>query len=62
VIGGDETGAKVNGKKGWFWTFQSPVATYITFSNNRGNTTIDEDFPKGFINTILVHDCWRSYF
>ncbi|WP_426092968.1 IS66 family transposase [Flavobacterium sp. DSR3-2] len=21
VVDGDETGAKVNGKKGWFWTF-----------------------------------------
>lgn len=49
-------------KKGWFCTFQSQVATYITFSNNRGTATIDENFPNGFINSILVHDCWRSYF
>ena len=62
VVGGDETGAKVNGKKGWFWTFQSQVVTYITFSNNRGTATIDGNFPNGFINSILVHDCWRSYF
>jgi transposase len=62
VVGGDETGAKVNGKKGWFWTFQSQVATYITFSNNRGTATIDGNFPNGFIDSILVHDCWRSYF
>jgi transposase len=62
VVGGDETGAKVNGKKGWFWTFQSQVATYITFSNNRGTATIDKNFPNGFTNSILVHDCWRSYF
>jgi transposase len=31
VIGGDETGAKVNGKKGLFWTFQGQAATYITY-------------------------------
>ncbi|MET4084279.1 transposase [Pedobacter sp. UYP30] len=62
LVGGDETGAKVNGKKGWFWTFQSQAATYITFSNNRGTATIEENFPKGFMNAILVHDCWRSYF
>ncbi|WP_132071623.1 IS66 family transposase [Flavobacterium ranwuense] len=36
MVGGDETGVKLNGKKEWFWTFQSQVATYITFSNNRG--------------------------
>lgn len=62
VVGGDETGAKVNGKKGWFWTFQNKMATYITFSNNRGTATIDGNFPNGFLNAILVHDCWRSYF
>lgn len=62
VVGGDETGAKVNGKKGWFWTFQSKGATYITFSKNRGTATIDANFPNGFPNSILVHDCWRSYF
>lgn len=62
VAGGDETGARVNGKKGWFWAFQNKVVTYITFSNNRGTATIDENFPNGFPNAILVHDCWRSYF
>lgn len=62
VVGGDETGAKVNGKKGWFWAFQNKKLTYITFSNNRATTSIDQNFPKGFQNAILVHDCWRSYF
>jgi hypothetical protein len=27
--GGDETGTKINGKKGWFWTFQGLLFTYI---------------------------------
>ncbi|OYU85553.1 MAG: hypothetical protein CFE24_01225 [Flavobacterium sp. BFFFF2] len=62
VVGADETSAKVNGKKGWFWTFQNKFVTYITFSNNRGTATIDDNFPNGFLNAILVHDCWRSYF
>jgi transposase len=62
VIGGDETGAKVNGKKGWFWTWQSKIATFITFSNNRGMATIDATFPDGFPQAIFVHDCWKSHF
>lgn len=62
VVGGDETGAKVNGKRGWFWAFQNQRLTYITFSNNRATATIHQNFPKGFQNAILVHDCWRSYF
>lgn len=62
VIGGDETGAKVNGKRGWFWTWQSKMATFITFSNNRGKNTIDGCFPDGFPKSIFVHDCWKSHF
>jgi len=62
VIGGDETGAKVNGKRGWFWTWQSKIATFITFSNNRGMATIDATFPYGFPQAIFVHDCWKSHF
>ena len=62
VIGGDETGAKVNGKNGWFWIWQSKVATFITFSNNRGMATIDATFSEGFPKAIFVHDCWKSHF
>jgi len=62
VIGGDETGAKVNGKKGWFWTWQSKVATFITFSNNRGMATVNANFPDGFSQAIFVHDCWKCHF
>ena len=36
VIGADETGAKVNGKKHWIWAWQTPNATYITHSDTRG--------------------------
>lgn len=62
VVGSDETGAKVNGKKGWFWTWQSKLATFITFSQNRGTATINDNFANGFENAILVHDCWKSHF
>ncbi|HJZ39218.1 MAG TPA: IS66 family transposase [Bacteroidales bacterium] len=62
VIGSDETGAKVNGKKGWFWTWQNKVATFIAFSSNRGTATINAHFARGFENAVLVHDCWKSHF
>jgi len=32
------------------------------FSKNRGIDTIKPNFPKGFKDTILVHDCWASHF
>jgi transposase-like protein len=62
VVGGDETGTKINGKKGWFWTIQGKFFTYIIASYNRGRKTIDDHFPKGFPKSIMVHDCWKSYF
>jgi len=62
VAGSDETGARVNGKKGWFWTWQNQLLTYIAFSFKRGTETILANFPNGFIFAILVHDCWRSHF
>ena len=62
VCGGDETGMKLNGDKGWFWTIQGKLFTYIIASLNRGGKTLDENFPNGFAFSILVHDCWRSYF
>ena len=62
VVGADETGIKVNGKNNWFWTWQSKFATYVVFSKNRGIDTIKTNFPQGFQNAVLVHDCWASHF
>ncbi len=36
VVGGDETGCKVNGDKWWFWTWQTATLTFIMASANRG--------------------------
>lgn len=62
VSGADETGMKVDGKKGWFWTVQGKLFTFIMASLNRGRQTLDEHFPLGFSSSVLVHDCWRCYF
>jgi transposase len=60
VVGVDETGAKVNGKKHWFWTWQTSKLTYITHSENRGMGTITANFPLGFPNSTLVSDAWKA--
>lgn len=62
VVGGDESGSRINGLKGWFWTLQNKMATFIVASMNRGTQTIQQYFPNGFPNAVLVHDCWKSYF
>jgi len=62
VIGTDETGMNVNGKKHWFWTWQSKLATYIAASPNRGMSTIDEHTEEISEKAVLVHDCWKAHF
>ena len=39
-LGSDETGAKVNGKRHWFWTWQNEKLTFIAHSPSRGFKTI----------------------
>jgi transposase len=60
VVGADETGAKVNGDKHWFWTWQTPRLTYIAHSATRGKAAVNAHFPNGFPNATLVHDGWRA--
>lgn len=61
VVGADETGAKMNGDKWWFWTWQNQNATYITASDNRAYRTIEEIFPDGFKNATLVSDRYGAH-
>ena len=62
VIGTDETGMNVNGKRHWFWTWQSKFATYIAASPNRGMSTIEEHTEEISEKAVLVHDCWKAHF
>jgi transposase len=62
VVGTDETGVKVNGKKHWFWSWQNKQLTYIVHSANRGIATIQHVFENGLPNSFLNHDRWASHF
>ena len=57
VVGSDETGAKINGEKGWFWTWQNDLNTFITVAKSRGFKVIENEFPDGLPNSILESDC-----
>jgi transposase len=60
VVGGDETGIKINNKnnkKGWLFTFQTPVLTFLAASLSRGYETIEKIFKNGFPISIYVTDC-----
>jgi len=57
VVGGDETGIKINGKKGWLFTFQNQHLTLLSASMSRGFQSISSLFEKGFPHTVYVSDC-----
>ena len=60
VVGSDETGAKVNGKKWWIWTWQNILNTFIIASDNRGTKTIDSIWENGLPNSVLLSDRWAA--
>jgi len=60
VVGADETGASIGGKKGWFHTWQSKKLTFIVASMNRGYQTITQYFSDGFPLSVYVSDCWAA--
>ncbi|OIQ76652.1 transposase IS66 family protein [mine drainage metagenome] len=61
-LGTDETGAKINGKTHWFWTWQNEALTFIVQSQSRGYKTIQATFPDGLPDVVLVHDRWAAHF
>ncbi len=56
VVGGDETGIKINGDKAWFWVFQNTYYTFIKAAYSRGYQSIIETFAHGFPLSIYVTD------
>ena len=62
TVGADETGVNINGKNRWAWVFQTPELTYIHADLSRSKKVVYTLFPQGFPQSILVHDCWASYF
>ncbi len=61
VVGADETGAKVKGKKWWIWAWQNALNTFIVASDNRGSKTIDAVWPDGLPTATLVSDRWAAH-
>ena len=55
-VGSDETGAKLKGKKMWFWVWQSAIVTYIVAACTRSKQVIEDTFPEGLPNSILCSD------
>ena len=55
-VGSDETGAKVKGKKSWFWVWQTALVTYMLAACSRSKKVIEDTFPNGLPNAIVCSD------
>jgi transposase len=62
VVGVDETGVSVNGKTQWAWVWQNEQLTYITAGHSRKKEVFTSVMPAGMPETILVSDCYSTYF
>lgn len=62
VVGSDETGIKISGKKHWAWTWQDTKNTLISISQSRGIQAISESMMNKLPRAILCHDAWRAQF
>lgn len=62
VVGSDETGIKISGKKHWAWTWQDVENTLISISQSRGIQAITESVMNHLPRAILCHDAWRAQF
>ena len=60
VVGADETGCKVNGKKHWFHVWQNRWLTFIVAFARRSHEVIETYFPGGFLRSFYVSDCYAS--
>ena len=60
VVGADETGTKVSGKKWWIWAWQTVLSTFIVASDNSGFKTVEAFFAQGFPNSTLLSDRWAA--
>ena len=57
VINSDETGARVDGRTEWQWTFQTPEASYHVIAASRGGEVI-EAFLAGAEPEVWGSDLW----
>jgi transposase len=60
VVGSDETGCRVNGKKHWFHVWQTPSLTFIVSFAHRSYQVIDQYFKGGFKHSVYVSDCYAA--
>ena len=59
-MGGDETSAKVNGKKWWVWVWQNVLNTYLKMTENRASQTVEAEWSEGLPKAVFVSDRYAA--
>jgi transposase len=57
VVGSDETGCRLNGRKHWIHVWQNKLHTFIVAHSSRGHKVIEKYFPDGFPRSICCASC-----
>lgn len=60
VVGGDESGWRVNGEKFWLWLFCTINIVFITINKSRGRKVVAKIFGTQFDGTF-ISDCLQVY-
>lgn len=60
TLNNDETGAKVQGQKHWFWTFVGQDVVFFKFSRKREEKIIEQILGTGY-EGIIGCDGWKAY-
>jgi transposase len=60
VVGADETGCHVNGKKYWFYVWQTLTLTFIAACAQRSFKMIKQYFKDDFQHSVYVSDCYAA--
>ncbi|MDP2811102.1 MAG: IS66 family transposase [Rhodocyclaceae bacterium] len=60
VVGGDESGWRINGGKFWLWLFCTANRVFITIEKSRGREVIAKIFGTQFDGTF-ISDCLQVY-
>jgi transposase len=60
IVGGDETGARIDGQKYWAWVFRTDKLTQYKVADNRSHFVVEETLGSDYSGTI-VSDFFGAY-
>jgi transposase len=60
VVGSDETGCRIGGRKEWMWVWCTDRWVYLRVSNNRGYATMTDVLGTELQSFVMVSDCYPA--